>query len=462
MTQASKVRVRFAPSPTGFLHIGGARTALFNYLYAKKHQGSFILRIEDTDRERSTPEAVEAILDGLTWLGLNWDEGPFFQTERQSLYQKELERLLESGKAYRCYCSPQELDQMRESLKAQGKKPMYDGRCKHRKDAPSDQAFVIRFAVPEGQTRIEDLVKGPIDIAHREIEDLVIARSDGTPTYNFVVVVDDHEMRMTHVIRGDDHLANTPKQILLGEALDYDLPQYAHLPLILGKDKTRLSKRHGATAVQMYRDQGYFPHSIINFLARLGWSHKDQEIFSLEELIEKFDLDAVGTSPGVFNEEKLLWLNQHYIKDKPYKEVIEGLGAFIEIRPDQIDDPKSHRTIEVLRDRAKTLKELAELAAFHFSDQITPDPELKKKLYTDEVKDAYQDLILEIENNSFEEADLEKSFSQVLKTHGLKFPQLGKLVRLALAGGPFGPGVFELFEIVGKERSIQRLRALIG
>ncbi|MEZ4704944.1 MAG: glutamate--tRNA ligase [Bdellovibrionota bacterium] len=460
ITSHSSVRVRFAPSPTGYLHIGGARTALFNYLYAKKHGGTFVLRIEDTDRERSTQEAVDAILDGMTWLGLRWDEGPFFQTQREDLYKQEIDKLLASGRAYRCYCSPQELDTMRESLRSQGKKPMYDQRCRHRTDQPTDKPFVIRFAVPEGQTVIEDVIKGPVTIAHKEIEDLVIARSDGTPTYNFVVVVDDHDMAISHVIRGDDHLANTPKQILLAQALGYRVPVFAHLPLILGKDKTRLSKRHGATAVQMYREEGYFPHSLINFLARLGWSHKDQEIFSLEELIEKFGLEAVGKSPGVFNEEKLLWINQHYIKEKPYEEVMDGVAQFIEITPAQKADPQSRKTIEVLRDRAKTLKELAHLAAFHFQHDVTPDLELKTQLYVDSVKPAYSELMEKLKDSDFSHESVEAIFGQVLKNHGLKFPQLGKLVRLALTGGGYGPGVYELFEILGKERSLHRLQSL--
>src|SRR6059036_1363162 len=306
----AQVRARFAPSPTGYLHIGGARTALFNYLFARHHDGKFILRIEDTDRERSTPEAIQAILDAMKWLALDYDEGPFFQTERYPLYKEKIQELLAVGKAYPCICSAAELDAKRQLAMKEKRKPMYDGTCRPADGVipslPSDKPYTVRFRSPrDGSTIVKDLIKGDVVFDNRELDDLIIARSDGTPTYNFCVVVDDIDMGITHIIRGDDHLANTPRQILLYHALGHTPPQFAHVPLILGLDKARLSKRHGATSVMAYRDMGYFPEALVNYLVRLGWSHGDQEIFSRDELIEKFSLDAVGKSAGIFNPEKL-------------------------------------------------------------------------------------------------------------------------------------------------------------
>ncbi|MBI5810069.1 MAG: glutamate--tRNA ligase, partial [Deltaproteobacteria bacterium] len=307
------VRTRFAPSPTGYLHIGGARTALFNYLFAKRHNGRFILRIEDTDAARSTEASIQAILDGMKWLKLDWDEGPFFQSRMFDTYRRYADELLQKGLAYRCWCAPAELEVRREVLLKAGLPPKYDGRCRERTDAP-EGPFALRFKVQPGQTTVRDVVKGIVSFDNGTIEDLVILRSDGTPTYNFCVVVDDATMDITHVIRGDDHMNNTPKQMLLYSALGRKPPVFAHLPMILGPDRTRLSKRHGATSVMAYKDMEILPHARVNCLARLGWSSGDQEIFSIEELIEKFSLEAVGKSSGVFNPEKLLWLNQHYIK----------------------------------------------------------------------------------------------------------------------------------------------------
>ena len=309
------IRVRFAPSPTGFLHIGGARTALFNFLFARSQEGTFVLRIEDTDTVRSTQESVDEILKAMEWLGLNWDEGPYYQSERFNLYKEKVQQLLDEGKAYRCYCTSEELDKKREQAMAEGRKPKYDGTCRERMDHPGNTPFVIRFRAPDnGTTSFNDLIKGTISVNNEELDDVIIQRTDGTPTYNFVVVVDDADMGITHVIRGDDHINNTPRQILLYEALGYQVPCFAHVPMILGSDKTRLSKRHGATSVMAYRDMGYLPEAMVNYLVRLGWSFGDEEIFSLADLIEKFSLSNVGKSAGVFNPEKLLWLNSHYIK----------------------------------------------------------------------------------------------------------------------------------------------------
>ncbi|WP_333798626.1 glutamate--tRNA ligase, partial [Trichlorobacter lovleyi] len=311
----SDLRVRFAPSPTGYLHVGGARTALFNWLYARHFGGTFILRIEDTDTERSTQQSVDAILQGMEWLGLDWDEGPFYQTDNFPLYKQHVQKLLDEGKAYRCWCRPEELEAKREAAMAEGRKPKYDGTCRHRQDQPLDQPHVIRFKAPEeGETAFEDLIKGRIAFPNAELDDLIISRTDGTPTYNFCVVIDDALMRISHVIRGDDHVNNTPRQIQLYEALGYPVPIFAHVPMILGSDKARLSKRHGATSVIAYRDMGYLPEALNNYLVRLGWSNGDDEIFSREEMVQKFDIANVGRSPSVFNPDKLNWLNAHYIK----------------------------------------------------------------------------------------------------------------------------------------------------
>lgn len=456
------IRVRFAPSPTGFLHIGGARTALFNYLYAKKHQGVFVLRVEDTDQERSTKEAVEAILDGMKWLGMNWDEGPFFQTERYEMYQKEVQRLLDSGKAYRCYCTPEELDEIRENLKNQGKKPMYDGRCFAKKDQILDKPYTVRFRVPEGSVTIADQVKGDVTIQNEEVEDLIIARSDGTPTYNFVVVVDDFDMKITHVIRGDDHLNNTPKQILLGQALGYPVPIFAHLPLILGQDKQRLSKRHGATSVQMYRDMGFFPHAILNFLARLGWSHGDQEIFSMEEMIEHFNLESVGKSPGVFNPEKLLWLNQHYMKTKSYEEVLAGVEHFIDIPEHRKNAPAMQKTIDALRDRAKTLDEMAKLCAFYVQDELVMPDGDRATFLQPSIKPALQLLVEKLHGiQDWTHEPLQVCFKGVLEEAQLKFKDLGQPLRMILTASPFSPGIYDILEILGKDRSLARIQKVL-
>ncbi|WP_456431621.1 glutamate--tRNA ligase, partial [Thermosulfuriphilus sp.] len=319
------VKTRFPPSPTGHLHIGGARTALFNWLFARHHGGSFVLRFEDTDRERSRPEYAQAIREAMEWLGLNWDEGPYYQSQRLELYREHIERLVAEGKAYWCRCSPEELEAKREKALAEGRKPKYDGACRDLGLGPGP-GRVVRFRIPPtGSTVVEDLIRGPVAFDHQELDDFIILRSDGIPTYHFAVVIDDMTMGITHVIRGDDHLNNTPKHILLFEALGASVPRFAHVPMILGPDRTRLSKRHGAMSVLAYREAGYLPQALINYLVRLGWSYGDQEIFSLEELIEKFSLENIGRSAAVFNPDKLLWLNAHYIKE----ESVESLARLV-------------------------------------------------------------------------------------------------------------------------------------
>src|SRR4030042_2365529 len=325
------VRVRFAPSPTGYLHIGGARTALFNYLYAKHNKGAFILRIEDTDRTRSTEEYISAIIEGMKWLNLDWDEGPYRQVERFDVYRSYTEKLLEEGKAYYCYCSPEELEQRRKEALAKGKSPKYDGRCRDLKEPVPERKPAVRFRMPqEGETIVNDLIRGRIVFDNTHLDDLIIMRSDETPTYNFTVVVDDVDMNITHVIRGDDHINNTPKQIHIYNALGYKVPLFAHLPMILGPDKTRLSKRHGATSVIAYKEMGYLPDALVNYLVRLGWSYGDQEVFTRDELINYFSFENIGKSSAVFNPEKLLWLNSQYIIKSNPKELGELVIPFLE------------------------------------------------------------------------------------------------------------------------------------
>jgi glutamyl-tRNA synthetase len=316
MNTQQTIRTRFAPSPTGYLHIGGARTALFSWLFARRHGGAFILRIEDTDLERSTPESIQAIIDGMAWLNLDYDEGPFYQMQRMDRYREVIQQLLDGGHAYRCYCSKERLDQLREAQMVDKQKPRYDGCCRDAQPNDSNAPHVIRFRNPlEGDVVFDDQVFGPIAVSNAELDDLIIARTDGTPTYNFTVVVDDWDMQITHVIRGTDHINNTPRQINILKALGAEVPQYAHVPMILGEDGKRLSKRHGAVSVLQYRDEGFLPEAVLNYLVRLGWSHGDQEVFSREEMMQLFDLEHVNKSPAAVNTEKLAWLNQHYLKE---------------------------------------------------------------------------------------------------------------------------------------------------
>ncbi|TAN63454.1 glutamate--tRNA ligase [bacterium] len=453
------VRTRFAPSPTGYLHIGGARTALFNILFAKHNKGKFILRIEDTDVARSTKESIQAIFDGMTWLGLNWDEGPFFQSQMFNSYRKFALRLLEKGLCYKCWCTPEELEARRQEALKNGQPPKYDGRCAARADTPSTP-FAIRFKVPSGVTAFNDLIKGPISFDNSLIEDLVILRSDFTPTYNFCVVVDDYTMKITHVIRGDDHINNTPKQILLYEALGFKTPIFAHLPMILGADKTRLSKRHGATSVMAYRDMGYLPHALVNYLARLGWSSGDEEIFSIEELVEKFSLESVGKSSGVFNPEKLLWLNHHYIKETKPEELAPLLMPFLkELGVSAEDDSRLPTIITTLRERSKTLKEMAESSLFYFKESVTYDEKASTKFLTLENAELFNMLSERLSAlANFSVKEVENIFNAIIAEKSIKLGNLAQPVRVALTGGTVSPGIFEMIEAMGKELAIKRLK----
>jgi glutamyl-tRNA synthetase len=466
----AQIRTRFAPSPTGYLHIGGARTALFNYLFAKHYGGKFILRIEDTDRERSTPEAIQAILDAMTWLRLEWDEGPFYQTERYSLYKEKIRQLLAEGKAYPCVCTPEELDAKRQLAQKEKRKPAYDGTCRPAdgviSDLPTGKPYTIRFRSPrEGTTVVEDAVKGNVVFDNRELDDLIIARSDSTPTYNFCVVVDDIEMAITHIIRGDDHLANTPRQIQLYQALGQPLPKFAHVPLILGTDKARLSKRHGATSVTAYRDMGYFPEAVVNYLVRLAWSYGDQEIFSCDELIEKFTLENAGKAAGVFNPEKFLWVNFTYLKARPLSQLAEEIIPFIRAKGYPVPEDKRwlEKMIATLQERAKTLVDLVDQAHFYLTDDIAIDDKAAKKFLTSDAAKPLSKLIERLTTlDDFSEAKVEQTFTAVLQELGLSMGQLAQPVRVALTGSSVSPGIHEVIAVLGKQRTLQRLHTALA
>ena len=457
------VRTRFAPSPTGHLHIGGARTALFSHLFARHHGGRFVLRIEDTDRERSTPESIQAIVESLTWLGLTWDEGPYFQSERSALYRARVEDLLTAGHLYRCYCTSDELEARRQAALTAGRRPAYDRTCRDRPRAPAEGApFTLRFRAPlDGETPVADLVKGPVVFQNAELDDFIVVRSDGSPVFNFCNVVDDLDMQITHVIRGDDLLASTPRQILLYAALGATPPAFAHVPQILGVDKTRLSKRHGATSVLAYRELGYLPDALVNYLARLGWSHGDQELFTRSELIAHFALENVGKAAGVFNPEKILWVNFQYLKAMPVTELAERVVPFLEQAglPVPSDRAWLARVLETLHDRAKTLVELAEFARFYLQDAVEPAPAAARHL-SPEIAPALDELLTRLDALArWEPTSIEAAFQATIAAHRLKLGALAQPVRVAITGGTVSPGIYEVLDVLGRERSLARLRA---
>lgn len=462
----NNVRVRFAPSPTGALHIGGVRTALFNWLFARHHKGAFILRIEDTDQTRSTDESIQIILDGMKWLGLDWDEGPFRQTARMDIYREHVDRLLKAGKAYHCYCTPEELDARRKEALAAGRPPKYDRKCRSLAAPVPGRTPAVRFlSSDEGQTIVRDLIRGAVSFENQQLDDLIIQRSDGLPTYNFAVVVDDVTMKISHVIRGDDHLNNTPRQIQLYQALGYDPPEFAHLPMILGSDKTKLSKRHGATAVTEYIDLGYLPEALVNYLARLGWSSGDQEIFSGQELIDKFSLENVGKAPSVFNPEKLLWLNHHYIQqadparlarlvlDLLRKDGIAGAGS-------EPDIEWLSRLVKILTERSHTLVEMKNAAIPFIIDTIVMDEKAKAKHLTPDAAPLLAQLSDRLKTvEPFTYAEIEKVFNGLVAEKGIKLGKIAQPVRVAVTGGTVSPGIFEVLEVMGKEKAIRRIEA---
>lgn len=458
------VRTRFAPSPTGYLHVGGARTALFNWLYARHTKGRFVLRIEDTDRERSTEASVQAIFSAMEWLGIDWDEGPFYQSQRAAVYQAHVERLLSEDKAYYCTCTPEQIDAMREKAKAAGDKPRYDGTCRQRQLGPQPNA-VIRFKSKQtGTTVIEDAVKGAIVFQNNELDDFVLFRGDGTPTYNFAAVVDDIDMAINTIIRGDDHVMNTPKQILLYEALGAELPVFAHVPMVLGDDRTRLSKRHGATSVTAYRDMGLLPEALINFLARLGWSYGDQEFFTRSELIEKFSLDRVGKSAGIFDPVKLNALNGDHIQATAAEKLAPLLSPLLQAEglPAEADD-YLEAIIPALQPRSKTLKEMADQAAFYYLDEIVFDEKPAKKFLKGNVLEPLKALKDRLSNlDNYDEAGLEEVFSNILETYEIKLGKIAQPVRVALTGTSVSPGIFEVMAVLGKSRVVPRLQKAIA
>ena len=465
---SDEIRVRFAPSPTGFLHIGGVRTALFNWLFARHRGGKFILRIEDTDLSRSTEGSIEEILESMRWLGLNWDEGPFRQTERKDIYKEKVDQLLNQDKAYRCFCTPEELEAKRKEAQKQGLKPKYDGTCRNKQDIPQGIPSVIRFKAPlEGTVTVEDLLRGKVIFDTQELDDLIIQRSDGTPTYNFVVVVDDADMCITHVIRGDDHLSNTPKQALLYEGLGLPRPKFAHISMILGPDKTRLSKRHGATSALAYRYMGYLPGALVNYLARLGWSHGDQEIFTREELIQYFTLENITTSAAMFNLEKLEWLNQQYIKETPPLELaghLEPLFIKEGLLKENHGLPRENlaRPIPLLNERSRTLIEMAQKSAFYLKKDLEFDESARAKFLTAEIKPLLENLAVGIENmDKLTSENLETLMKGIVEAAGLKLGRLAQPVRIALTGKKESPGIYDVILLLGKETTLDRLNQAI-
>lgn len=462
------VRVRFAPSPTGYLHIGGVRTALFNWLFARRERGTFILRIEDTDRSRSTEEAVEAILEGMRWVGLDWDEGPYRQTDRIDLYRQHALKLLEQQNAYWCVCPPEELEARRKEAQAKGLPPRYDCRCRELNIRQPAGEAAIRFKMPrEGETIVEDLIKGRVSFDNSVLDDLIILRSNGYPTYNFSVVVDDALMGITHVIRGDDHLTNTPRQIPIFQALGYAIPRFGHLPMILGADKTRLSKRHGATSILAYRDMGYLPEAMLNYLARLGWSYGDQEIFTVPELVEKFSLDQVQKSSAVFNPEKLLWVNAQHIQRGDPKRVARLLQPFLEkagagATAKAQSEEWMVQLVLALRERSKTLVEMAEAAVPYVAEDISIDKQDVEKFLGPAIAPALAKLLHRIETlPEFSKERLESVFKELLAEEGLKMGQLAQPVRVALTGRTATPGLFDVMALLGRKHTITRLRRAI-
>jgi glutamyl-tRNA synthetase len=456
----SELRVRFAPSPTGYLHVGGARTALFNWLLARKQNATFILRIEDTDVERSTKESVDAILEGMKWLGLEWDEGPFYQSDYFPLYKEHVQKLLDTGKAYKCYCSAEELDAKRNLAMQEGRKPKYDGTCRERTDQPEGQPYVIRFRAPHiGVTAFDDLIKGTITFPNEELDDLIIQRTDGTPTYNFCVVIDDANMRITTVIRGDDHVNNTPRQIQLYEALGFTVPQFAHVPMILGSDKARLSKRHGATSVIAYRDMGYLPEALLNYLVRLGWSHGDDEIFSREEMIEKFDINNVGRSASVFNTEKLNWLNAHYIKNGDPERLADLLLPHLSARDvTTLNGPDLLAVVKTLQERAQTLEEMADRAVFYYNAPDSYDEAALAKFDKEQLLAVCAAVAEKLSAASTDDiAGIDALFKEVCAENSWKMGQVGQPVRIALSGGTQAPGIGEIIITLGVSETIRRI-----
>ena len=460
------VRTRFAPSPTGLLHIGGVRTALFSWLYARRHGGQYLLRIEDTDRERSTPEAVQVILDGFKWLGIDHDEGPYFQSQRFDRYREVASQMIVAGLAYRCYCTPTELAEMRAQQTARGQKPRYDGRCRDRAQGPAGAPHAVRFRQPtEGQVIVEDLVHGPVVFENSELDDLVILRSDGSPTYHFGVVIDDADMNITHVIRGDDHLNNTPRHINIFRALKLPSPHYGHIPMIAGPDGAKLSKRHGAVSVLEYRQQGYLPDALLNYLVRLGWSHGDQEVFSREEMVALFDLSSVQRSMARFDVEKLNWLNQHYIKTAPAALLVEGVreqlaasGLKVEATSEGLEP-----LVDAFRERAKTLREMAERVHVYLADDLVFEQKAAKKHLqppADALLQQVRDGLAALPD--WTDGSTQSVVEGVAAAASVGLGKVAQPLRVAVTGDTASPGIGVTLKLLGRTRTLMRIDQAVG
>ena len=457
------IRTRFAPSPTGYLHLGGARTALFCWAYSRRHGGQFILRIEDTDLERSTEESKRAILEGMRWLGIDWDEGPVYQMQRLARYREIAERLIREGHAYYCYCSKGELDAMREAQRARGEKPRYDGRWRDSTATPpADVTPVVRFKTPlAGEIEFDDLVKGPIVVSNTELDDLVILRADGVPTYNFGVVVDDIDMNISHVIRGDDHVNNTPRQINIFRALGAELPAFAHVPMILGADGERLSKRHGAVSVMQYRDDGYIPEAMINYLARLGWSHGDEEVFTKAQLVEWFDLAHISRSPARFNGEKLAWLNQQYLKSVDDARLAELARPFLAAAGcDPSTGPDLVRVVALLKERVSTIKELADAAVYFYRPLEAPEA-LRQQHFSAELRAPLLALRERLQTAAWTREQINGAVKQVVSEFKLKLPKLAMPLRVMVSGTAQTPSIDAVLELIGREEVVRRMEAAL-
>ncbi len=457
------VATRFAPSPTGYLHVGGARTALYCWLYARKTQGKFILRIEDTDLERSTQASVQAILDAMDWLNLDYDEGPYYQTKRFERYHQVILQLVKENKAYRCYCSKERLDQLREHQMANKEKPRYDGHCRHVQHKETG-SFVVRFRNPEtGIVEFDDLIRGKLIVDNAELDDLIIARSDGSPTYNFTVVVDDWDMQITHVIRGDDHINNTPRQINILRALGATPPLYAHVPMILGSDGKRLSKRHGAVSVMQYREEGFLPQALLNYLVRLGWSHGDQEIFSIKELVTLFEIQDIHKAPAAFNDEKLRWLNQHYIKTSNPHSIAKELTWHMEQLEININQgPPLVELVKIQAERAKTLREMAEKSRYFYTDEVTYHADAVAKHMTLDAKQILQDVILALSQlTEWHKEAIHEVILAVSEKLTMKLGKVAQPIRVAVTGDTISPPIDATLQLLGRERVLKRLRTAV-
>ncbi|CAM7839694.1 glutamyl-tRNA synthetase [Lelliottia sp. 489] len=461
-----KIKTRFAPSPTGYLHVGGARTALYSWLFARNHGGEFVLRIEDTDLERSTPEAIEAIMDGMNWLNLEWDEGPYFQTKRFDRYNAVIDEMLVAGTAYKCYCSKERLEALREEQMANGDKPRYDGRCRHSHEHhAADEPCVVRFANPqEGSVIFDDQIRGPIEFSNQELDDLIIRRTDGSPTYNFCVVVDDWDMEITHVIRGEDHINNTPRQINILKALNAPVPVYAHVSMINGDDGKKLSKRHGAVSVMQYRDDGYLPEALLNYLVRLGWSSGDQEIFSREEMIKLFSLNAVSKSASAFNTDKLLWLNHHYINTMPAEYVATYLQWHIEqANIDTRTGPELADLVKLLGERCKTLKEIAESCRYFYEEFDEFDADAAKKHLRPVARqplEVVRDKLAALTDWTAE--NVHQAIQATADELEVGMGKVGMPLRVAVTGAGQSPGLDVTVHAIGKTRSVARINKALG